>query len=290
MMAQLIRLALVGLLALWAFPAAAQSLMVAADHSLTAAEYIANGVPSPARTWHEDELRKALTVLQKLAAADPLKLPRLQSKASAEVFARLTTPVPLAKESTATVLARDVTSTTELRQRIGDLSGYAQPLGALALLYAKPLAGDFCFDAELVESTRVALEVNAHLLRLINRARVLNGEQKVPDWIRREHTQVAYGSALTIRGALFIFAARRAFRPEWRDRLSVDVQKWVPLLMAELPEAAYPEIMAHLHGLMLEDPKGFADWQPIQQVMTFVPHGPPGFAKPRTHGKRHKKK
>ncbi len=277
-------------IALWAMPAGAQTLMVATDLSLTAEQYAAKGVPLPTRTWHEEELRKAVAVLQKLAAAEPLQLPRQGSRASGDVFTRLVTPVPLAKEASATVLARDVTSTTELRQRIADLSGYAQPLGALALLYAKPLAGDFCFDAELVESTRVALEVNAHLLRLINRARALNGDKTVPEWLRQEHRQVSYGAALTIRGALFIFSARRAFRPEWRTQLSGSLQKWVPTLMEQLPEPTHTEILAHLHGLMLEDPKGFEDWQPIQRVMTFVNHGPPGFAKATKHVKRRHKK
>ncbi len=269
------------LLLLLAPPALAEPLMVAADHSLTAAQYAEKGLPLPNRPWDDDDLRHAVGILQKLAAEDPLKLPRRESAASGAVFARLVAPLPLAK---------DATTTDDLRARIADLSGYAQPRGALALLYAKPLAGDFFFDAELVEATRVALDVNLRLLQLINRARGLRENTAAPQWLQREAGQVVYGAALTIRGALFIHAARRAFRPEWRDRLAGDLQKLVPALMAQLPETTHAEILAHLHGLMLEDPKGYADWQQLQQLMTFAGHGPPAFAKPRKAKRAHPKK
>ncbi len=265
-----------------ASPAHAQPLMVAADHSLTAAEYTAQGMPSPTRPWDEGELRRAVAVLQRIAAQDPLRLPRLESAASGATFARLVAPV---------VLAREVTMTGDLRTQIADLSGYAQPLGALALLYAKPLAGDFFFDAELVESTRVALEVNHRLLQLINRERTRYEDQSAPTWLRREHDQVTYGATLTLRGALFIFAARRAFRPVWRDRLAAELQKDLPAVLAQLPESTQAEILDHLHGLMLEDAKGVTDWQPLAKVLTFAGHGPPAFAKPHPPRKvRHRKK
>ncbi len=299
-MAHVHRLALAALLLLLAGTAQAQTpLMVAADHSLTVAQYIVKGVPSPARVWHDAELRRAVEVLQKLAAEDPLKLPRLESAASHDVFARLIAPVPLAHDTTTATLPegatpvalpREPTTASELRAAIANLSAYAQPLGGLALLYAKPLAGDFCFDAELAESTRVALEVNGRLLLLLNRARQLYAKGKTPYWLRRAHEQVSYGSALTIRGALFIYSARRAFRPEWRAKLMTSLQNWIPTVMSMMPEATHPPILAHLHGLMLEDPKGYAEWQVLQHGMTFGGHGPVTFAKPRRGAKKHRKR
>lgn len=281
-MAVLLRLCLVVAVLTLVRPASGQTLMVAVDHSMSAAEYAALGMPLPTRAWRDEELRHAVAVLQQLASQDPLRLPRLGSAASGAVFARLVAPV---------TLAQDATGATDARAQIAELSGYAQPLGALALLYAKPLAGDFFFDAELVESTRVALDVNRRLLQLINRERTQHEDRAAPEWLRQAHNQVAYGAGLTLRGALFIFSARRAFRPEWRARLATDLQREVPAVMAQLPESAHAEILTHLHGLMLEDLPGYSDWQPLQQVMTFVGHGPPAFAKPRpAHKARRKKK
>ena len=297
-MALLHRLGLAALLLTLASTAHAQTLLVAADHSLTAAEYAAKGMPPIGHPWHEDELRRAVGVLHKIAADDPLKLPRLGSTASGAVFARLVAPLllphaiaGLPQDGTATTLPREPTTTAEIQNRIADLSGYAQPLGALALLYAKPLAGDFCFDAELVESTRVALEVNGRMLLLINRARAVHGATSPPPWLRQAHQQVSYGTVLTIRGALFIYAARRAFRPQWRAELATVLQNWVPTLMSLLPQTTHAEMLAHLHGLMLEDPQGYADWQQLQHAMTFAEHGPPAYAKVRPPRRgRHKRK
>lgn len=256
-----------------------QTLLVAVDHSLTAAEYQARGVPDPGHAWSDVEVQRAMQALQKIADKDPLQLPRRDSQASGAIFARLVAPIPLP------------TDTTNLHARIADLSGYAQPLGGLPLLYAKPLAGDFFFDAELVEATRAALAVNAQLLQLINRERSQFTVKKTPTWLRHAHRQVAFGGAMTVRGALFIYAARRAFRPEWRAQLMVHLQQWVPALMLQLPETAHTDLLAHLHGLMQEDPPGYADWQELQQLMTFGGHGPAGFDKPRSPRKhrRHKK-
>lgn len=267
--------------ALLAGPAYAQVLLVAADHSLAPAEYVAKGLPDPTKTWDDVALAKAVQVLQKLAAKDPLLLPRRESRTSGVVFARLMAPLEL---------PADATQATALRQKIAGLSGYAQSLGALPLLYAKPLAGDFFFDAELVETTRAALELNARLLELINRERKLQDPKQVPAWLKQAHRQVTYGGGLTVRGALFIYSARRAFRPEWRTVLMGHLTKWVPALMAQLPETAHAPLLDQLHGLMLEDPKGYADWQELQQLMTFGGHGPPGFDAPRRKRTAHKKK
>jgi hypothetical protein len=245
------------------------TLSIAPDHSLSTAEYVALGVASPTRTWSEVELRNSLQVLQKIADSDALKLPRFESAKSGAVFARLVTPVPL---------PRDVTSLEHFHRYIADLSGFAPPAGVLMLLYEKHAQGNLCFDAELVEVTRAALEINTRLLQAINRARAALDGKPAPDWLRREHTQVVWGAELTIRGALFIFSARQAFRPTWRERLGKDLEKWLPQLMAQMPEPAHAPAVAHLHGLMMEDPKGYADWAPVQQVMTFTAHGPPAFA------------
>ena len=257
-----------------------QTLLVAADHSLTTAQYAALGLPPPTRPWSDGELARAVTALQKLAERDPLKLPRLESAASGEVFARLVAPI---------ALPADVTR-SDSRTQIAALSGFAPSLGTLAVLYSKPAAGDFCFDAELVETTRAALELNSRLLQLINRARSAQGEKPAPDWLRRADDQVVYGAALTVRGALFIFSARRAFRPEWSGRLGKALHMWVPKIMEQLPEPAHAAILTHLHGLMMEDPKGYPDWQPVQEVMTFVGHGPPAFPPRAKPAKRHRKK
>ena len=65
-----------------ASPAHAQPLMVAADHSLTAAEYTAQGMPSPTRPWDEGELRRAVADLEFLVLAHGAVL-RLESDISA---------------------------------------------------------------------------------------------------------------------------------------------------------------------------------------------------------------
>jgi hypothetical protein len=61
-----------------------------ADRSLTTAEYIARGMPDPARTWSGQEYAEAAKVLTSLATTDAGLLPRYQSPKSGEVFARLT--------------------------------------------------------------------------------------------------------------------------------------------------------------------------------------------------------
>lgn len=63
-----------------------------ADESLTPEEYIALGMPSHDREWHEADMEKAAQVLRMLGEEAPAKLPRYQSARSGAVFTRITNP------------------------------------------------------------------------------------------------------------------------------------------------------------------------------------------------------
>lgn len=255
--------------------------MIEPDHSLTTAGYMVLGMPTPDHAWGEGELRSALRVLHKIAKRDPSKLPRLESQASGSVFARLIAPDAVPPSDHPTPTAPPTTA-----ERVGDISAFVQQQGRLALLYVNQMAGGGIFDAELVVSTRVALEKNAQLMGLINLQRGQLEGKPVPRKLRRQHEQVVYGADLTIRGALFIYSARRAFRPEWQKRMVGDLVKWLPTLLGRLPAKSQRAALRQMQGLMLEDLAGYKEWDPLQTALVSVLPGPPEIPKPKRHKKR----
>jgi hypothetical protein len=70
--------------------AAAASGSAPPDPSLTVADYVAAGVPDPARPWSANEMAVAARVLNRLAAGDPSRLPAHGSARSGALFARIT--------------------------------------------------------------------------------------------------------------------------------------------------------------------------------------------------------
>lgn len=62
---------------------------LAPDKSLSADDYIEAGMPDPTQAWGAAERERARLVLLKIQESDPTQLPRLDSKVSGAVFAKL---------------------------------------------------------------------------------------------------------------------------------------------------------------------------------------------------------
>ncbi|MGE3855160.1 MAG: hypothetical protein AB7K09_25740, partial [Planctomycetota bacterium] len=59
------------------------------DTTLTIAQYRSLGIPDPDRSWTPDEYQRVVSALGKLAAEHPDQLPRISSRRSGPVFARM---------------------------------------------------------------------------------------------------------------------------------------------------------------------------------------------------------
>ena len=193
----------------------------APDRSLTPDRYLARGLPSVERPWTPADYATAQAALARLAAADPLALPRKDSRASSRVFARMT--------------ARDNALAARGAPVQERLQGGADALGSLDAILATYLeadgAGKGGFGAEVVD---LAIAGFAVARSTASAAR----ELPVPEAGAADRAAFDEGSrglsealASQARALLMMLGDRGRLAPPDRARVA-------KLLAAELPMAA----------------------------------------------------
>ena len=129
-----------------------------ADQSLSTAEYVAQGLPSPDQPWSGEDMAQAGKVLADVAAKGPEHLPRHQSRRSGEVFDRMTS-----QENLTSLFGESVPIDRRIAMADGHVQGAAQILGLYRDAYGKQLVG----GSELVEVTGTDLRSTSTMLGLV---------------------------------------------------------------------------------------------------------------------------
>ncbi len=187
-MKRLLTLYVMGLAAVSSAGAQKRALVeIPPDHSLVAEQYVARGLPDPAREWGAGELADALRLLDELAAEDPTLLPRFGSDRSGAVFDRI-----LVESLTFGSLGDEVSSS---------------PLPAYDFV---PAAG-LLFDRERVEIQRA---VAAASLRVVEES--AGAGREVDGWLTEAGGRGREGSAEQLRG---LAASQLRIRDAYETRL-----------------------------------------------------------------------
>jgi hypothetical protein len=204
------------------------------DKSLSVAEYVRLGMPSPDKVWSESEMRSAKKVIDSLATENPSQLPRYDSERSGSVFARIT-----ARDNSEIYRDRSIPIQTRL-SRFGD---YREDLSSIWKKYTFALGGSHVDDIDHVELTGAVL-----------RAIVLGDDQADEFLATFEKTDPTYPVRLDgltkmrrsygtiLNGALVMLASTDKCRPFASARLLSHLQESAPVLLSRLA----PEIRSQL--------------------------------------------
>jgi hypothetical protein len=130
----------------------------AEDGSLSAEDYVLNGLPSPNRRWSSTDYARAAIALREIASVDTARLPRFQSALSGRVFQRIVDPDNLVslQDTGLRVNARAAEGTRVLGQ-----------LRNLLLLYLQPTGSGEHLDVECVELIGLVLTSSGLTLPLL---------------------------------------------------------------------------------------------------------------------------
>lgn len=219
---------------------------VAPDHSLTAAQYIALGLPADDRVWVGSDYATAAEVLKKVGAEDPTRLPRYASKTSGAVFRRLASDENLE-------IVRNQALT--IGQRMPEALAMMSNLSQILLLYANATSSAQTFDAELVELTREILSAATEVSALARQFLVtLPADDPSREAREQGFEKLKQGLAAIVTGALTSLTEHDGYRTSELLRLAEAMETAVPTLLPQLPSGAQAEIPVRLHKMIAEEP------------------------------------
>ena len=211
------------------------------DRSLSAEAYIARGLPAPDRGWTGDEYTRAADVIEKVAAGDAGRLPRLGSPKSGGVFSRIVNPANL-----------DITQTQVVDPRLnlqlegGIAIGLTKVLGVYLMAFQKGAR----LDDELAEVMSFTVYVSRRL--------IVDGEafystlpKDDPDMAVRSEgrRKMKDGIAEVVSGTLTDVGNAAGLTPRARLRLARSLEENVPPVRRFLPAGMQQELPVRVRQL-----------------------------------------
>lgn len=221
--------------------AAARAANPEPDRSLTTEAYISRGLPAPDRGWTGDEYTRAADAIEKVAAGDAARLPRIGSPKSGGVFSRMVNPANL-EIAEAKVLDPGL----RLQLEGGITIGVTKVLGVYLTAFQKGAR----LDDEVAEimaftvfvSRRVVVDAEAFFATLPKddpkRAARNEGRRKMKD-----------GMSEVISGTLTDASNASGLSARARLRLARSLEENVPLVRVHLPAGMQQELPVRVRQL-----------------------------------------
>ena len=231
-------------------PAAAPPPAVPNDKSLTTAEYVQLGMPTPDRVWTGRDMDQARKVVSKLAGEDASKLPRYESPRSGKVFARITNPDALASFNRPELT---------VEERLRAVTEYANPLTGVLMVYMLADPGGQTLASEHVELFGISLRA-AVLMVPLTEAYLLTIDPNDPTYPTRQigREGMRQGLAKTINHLLKLQTETRAFTESDRGRFLSYTEETLPALYVYLPDATKTEVPGLLRDMEANPKLAFA--------------------------------
>lgn len=225
---------------------AAAQPVPALDHSSPASALIAKGFPSPDRPWTPQDYEAAMKVLEALAKADPLTLPRAGSPQSGPVFARLVA------EDNLEPIRKDA-NTQQAFERVVRL---LPVMNSLLDLYGNPSTPQSTFDSEITAIMSFSLAGSKELQSLGKRI----FDTMPADDPERETRLAGYekmrsGLRASIIGCLLTLTEQDLFRLEARLQLANALERRLPALYPYLLPDAQQKLPALLEAVAVKVPE-----------------------------------
>jgi hypothetical protein len=236
--------------ALWAF-ALLLLLFVPApgswaeDTSLSAEDYVLNGVPDPGKRWKTEQLVAAANALADIGLAAPEQLPRIGSERSGEIFERMT--------------SHDVfkgldKNKVPVELRLQEATTLLGAFRTLAYVYLKGIAAGQKYDMEMATISGFALGLTLRIFPLLDEL----GRQipmKAPDRAQRIEGIITFKSGLNevVAGALGSLGQDQVFDAPARAKLALALERFLPGLLGYLPPIQQTETRQYLQMLAREE-------------------------------------
>lgn len=224
------------------------------DHSLALQAYLDQGMPAIDKPWSSKEMAEAAKVLAQIAQRDPEQLPRLNSRSSGTLFARLTSRSNLDAY-------RD--RRRPLSQRM-PLTFYFQSGTAIFLLYSQEALQGKDRGGELVELVGLQLEAAVLLLPLADELLV-----SVPPNDPRfgfqiaSYNQTKSGLAVMVKGSLQTITEKQTASAADRLKLVGYLHETLPKIVPALVPHDKEDCLAQLEALSQD-----AELQELQPALS----------------------
>ena len=210
------------------------------DHTLTSAELVERGMPSPDHVWKSDDFDRATSVL---AGIDDHTLwPRSGSKRSGAMFARL-----VSSENFAPIGDANVPMGTRLATFTSILRAYSSTLNGYVSLFADGKPG---YDVELVDLMTALLSVSVPGTRVAQQF-IAGLDRADPSYEARHdgYQKMCNGVGALVAGAVTSIGERDGYRTAERLRLARNVAMALPDLIDVLPQSSQRDVSIQLEEI-----------------------------------------
>jgi hypothetical protein len=218
----------------------------APDHSLAPEQYFAMGMPAANRPWFADDFAKAQQVISKLAAEDPLALPRRSSALSGAVFGRI-----VSTENAASAADDDLPPQARLQVIVPQV----QPLANMMKAYLRAhLAGRGGFGAELVDLGCATFSTSRAVSSLVKRLTPPPGGTPARAQFDKGKEQVEQGLATQAKGLFITLSDRVSLLETDRVRLAACLTRELPKAIPALPRITRDELRRTVREAFAAEP------------------------------------
>lgn len=213
------------------------------DHSLSSAEYVAHGVPSPAQPWSAQDYTAAGTAF---AALSPDQLPRAASAQSGEMMRRMTDPA---------VLEICSDQSRPLQTRLQQCSALLIGETQILRVYLAAFEHDMSYADDTLDLLTFTMRGTADLSEMMT-AYMPTLDVNDPSYASRlaGADRAKRGLAQMMSGAVVCMGQRDVYSDAARLRLAQVVTAIYPRILTNLPAASQTELAASLRALATTDP------------------------------------
>ncbi|CAN5563908.1 hypothetical protein BH10PLA1_BH10PLA1_11470 [soil metagenome] len=233
-------------------PPAPQAKKAMPDLSLPAPAYVKQGLPEIDHPWSVDELETALTTIRKMGSINGQCLPRYQSPASGQVFARM-----ISEENYASL----ADTAKPIDDRLPAAMNYLNTSGQILKLYFTAFRRDQVTPDEMIElvgsNLRACVMVLGRVDEFLPTLKTSDGRYQVR---MNGLAKLKAGLAEVAGGAIMSLTERQSYPLAARQRLIVHLSENLPTIVAHLSDDAKAQVLRQLD--VLADNASNADMQP----------------------------
>jgi hypothetical protein len=213
----------------------------APDNSMQSMAYIIQGMPSYDRIWIALDIKKAVVVLQKIAASDATLLPRRGSAKSGELFARI-------------VSFENLMTATQMRttqQQVGTLASILKSHGELLSLYESATTKVRSYDAELIDLMIVAVEEEGTIIEVVDQSLPTMAENDpLKEGALSLMQAMQKGLSTTLVGIVYELADHTKIRTSEIVRLAQAITSYIVRLYRHIPAGTLQEIRIKISAMI----------------------------------------